>query len=54
MTNAIKYALKHLFKNEEIEDFVKDVSAIFSYHVDFALKLKDFHDVLKLDQTSIN
>ena len=40
VANAVEHASKHLFKYEETEDFVQDVSAFFSYHDDFASKLK--------------
>ena len=53
VTNACEHALKQLFRYEELEDFVQDTSAFFSFHVEFADILQDLQKVLDLQQHRI-
>ena len=50
VTNAYEQALKKLYRFEELEDFVQDVSSFFSFHIEFAEKLEELQQVLDLSK----
>ena len=51
--NAIKNSLPELHNYEELEDFLQDASAFFSFHVEFTQKYSEIQDIFDLEQHKI-
>ena len=53
MHNATKNSLPELHNYEDLEDFLQDVSAFFSFHVEFAQIFSEIQDIFNLEQHKI-
>ena len=50
VSNAVKNATEKLYKADDIEEFLQDISTFFSYHVEFAEEFEDLQEKLQIPQ----
>ena len=53
VSNSIKNSLPELYKMDEIEDFLQDISAFFSFHVEFCDEYAHIQDIFNLEKHRI-